>query len=196
MASALSSNQSRRSRDATAADRAQVQWLPAAYETVQVARRIHRGLNEVETLLHIGPDQLIALAYGKHSETSGLIVNLSGVGPIKIPVRVESLTPSPDHHDSAISLRWQAIRATRYFPIMEGDLKARPGEDGTTLLILEGRYRPPLGLFGLVFDRIIGRRVASATAACFVDRVADEIERDVGKEPADVQKTDEPDQVG
>jgi hypothetical protein len=61
---------------------------------------------------------------------------------------------------------------------MEGDLKARPGKDGTTLLLLEGRYRPPLGLLGLIFDQILGRRVASATAGRFVDRIANEIERD------------------
>jgi hypothetical protein len=61
---------------------------------------------------------------------------------------------------------------------MEGDLKALPGEDGTTLLVLEGRYRPPLGLLGLIFDQILGRRIASATAARFVDRIANEIERD------------------
>ena len=156
-----------------------VVWLPAQYETMRVTRTVRRGVAEVKMLLRVGPERVIALAYGNQSDTSGggVVIGLGSGGWMKIPVHVESLTPSPDHHDTVISLRWQATRATRYFPVMEGDLKAQPGNDDTTLLVLEGRYRPPLGLLGLIFDQILGRRIASTTAARFVERIAHEIEQ-------------------
>jgi hypothetical protein len=59
---------------------------------------------------------------------------------------------------------------------MDADLDVRPGGYGSSELELEGRYRPPLGLAGLVLDRLFGRFVASSTARTFLDLVADCIE--------------------
>jgi len=182
MVSQLGNNRNRASGDDGAgAQHAHVEWHRPEYESVHVVRTVRRSVADVETILRVGPERLIELAYGKKAGTHGVVVPLGRFDWLSVPVRVESLTPSPDHHGAAISIRWQARQGSKYFPVMEADLGASSGENGATELVLEGRYRPPLGFAGLMFDQILGHRVASATAAHFVDRIANEIERNAVK---------------
>lgn len=157
--------------------RSDVQWLPAAEERLRVTRKVDAPMAEVERVLRIAPERLIELAYDQPPEPDGLVISLRLVPSIawlRVPVRVESWTPA--HHGATIAIRWQATHLSRYFPVMDADLIASPGDGAGCQLILEGRYRPPLGLLGLLSDRLIGRFVAASTARRFVDRLSDRIQ--------------------
>lgn len=77
-------------------------------------------------------------------------------------------------HD-AMLIEWTA--GTRLFPDFHGTLRLRIATVESTLLALEGCYRPPLGRPGLLFDRLVGRRIARATMRELLERVALAMER-------------------
>ena len=77
-------------------------------------------------------------------------------------------------HD-ALAIEWHA--GTRLFPLFHGTLRLRIASVDSTRLTFEGAYRPPLGLVGLVFDRVLGRRIARATMRELLDRISAALER-------------------
>lgn len=159
--------------------RATVEWRPVELERLRVSRFIARSLADVERVLRVSPERALQLAYGKAVDTTGAVISLSpypSLPWLQVPVRVESSTPVGEHHGAVISVRWTATRMTHLFPIMEADLSVDPdGSDGCKL-VLDGRYRPPLGLLGLILDRLVGRWIASTTARSFLDRLGDCLE--------------------
>lgn len=86
----------------------------------------------------------------------------------------------PDEHEpgrahDALEIAWTA--GTQLFPDFHGTLRLRIASVEETLLTLEGTYVPPFGGFGLVFDRLIGRRIALATMGDLLRRLSDAMER-------------------
>jgi hypothetical protein len=86
----------------------------------------------------------------------------------------------PDEHDpgrvhDALEIDWAA--GTRFFPDFHGALRLRIDSVETTRLTLEGTYRAPFGAFGLVFDQLIGRRIARATLRDLLRRLGDAMEQ-------------------
>jgi len=77
-------------------------------------------------------------------------------------------------HD-AMMIEWHA--GTRLFPNFHGTLRLRIATIESTRLTFEGAYRPPLGTFGLVFDALLGRRIARATMRELLERIAAGLER-------------------
>jgi hypothetical protein len=76
-------------------------------------------------------------------------------------------------HDEIV-MRWFARSAL--LPDFVGTLRMRIVEGGTSL-IFDGRYLPPFGFFGALFDRLVGNRIAQATAHDLVRRVADALDQ-------------------
>jgi hypothetical protein len=62
-------------------------------------------------------------------------------------------------------IRWMP-EGTGIFPTFEGVLIVATSDDGANVssIELDGTYTPPFGSAGQVFDAIIGRRIAEATA--------------------------------
>jgi hypothetical protein len=77
-------------------------------------------------------------------------------------------------HD-AILVEWSA--GTRLLPDFHGTLRMRIETVDTTRVILEGAWRPPLGLLGRIFEVVAGRRIAIATMRDLLDRLAEAMER-------------------
>jgi hypothetical protein len=75
-------------------------------------------------------------------------------------------------HDQ-IRLRWLA--GSTLLPDFRGTLRFRIDRVGTRIM-LDGTYKPPLGPFGLVFDRLLGRWLARATLDDFARRIATYLE--------------------
>lgn len=94
--------------------------------------------------------------------------------PVKL---VFALHPDEDEagrvHD-ALMVEWRA--GTKLLPHFHGTLRLRIANVEATALRLEGAYRPPLGLFGRVFDRLLGRRIARATMAELLGRLTEAME--------------------
>jgi hypothetical protein len=156
------------------------EWSPAIHEHVRVSRRIDRPEAEVERMLRIEPDRLVRVAYGVDATAAATVISLPLFGSLdapRVPVRVEFLTPRPPRSAAIISLKWQATFLNRYFPVLEADIAVLHGPE-LAGLELNGTYLPPLGIAGLVFDRFVGRRIATAAAVGFVDALATAIELD------------------
>jgi len=147
------------------------EWFPAADERMRVTRPMSRSLAEVERALRVRPDEIVRLAYGAaRTHDAGADATLSPFRSqrwVHVSVRVEFRSPPPAHSGAVISLTWHANRRSKYFPVLTGDIFLHP-RNGGTLIELDGAYRPPLGLAGLVFDRVLGRRIATAAAVGFV----------------------------
>ena len=100
-------------------------------------------------------------------------------GAARAPVKmVFALHPDDQEsgrlHD-ALAIEWHA--GTRLFPLFHGTLRLRIASVESTRLTFEGAYRPPLGLFGSVFDAVLGRRIARATMSEMLERIAVALER-------------------
>jgi hypothetical protein len=95
-------------------------------------------------------------------------------GRFRRPVRLV-FALHPDDTDegrvhNAMLIEWTA--GTRLFPQFHGTLRLRIDTVESTLLTLEGSYRPPFGPAGLAFDRLLGRRIARSTMRELLERLA------------------------
>jgi hypothetical protein len=88
----------------------------------------------------------------------------------KVRISFGRLTDIADRgrpHDE-IRLHWLA--GTSMLPDFRGTLRFRIDGPGTRILI-DGAYRPPFGVFGSVFDRVLGRWIAERTLDDFARRI-------------------------
>jgi hypothetical protein len=159
--------------------RTTVEWRPLDVERLHVTRVIDRPYAAVERDLRIQPEQVLRAAYGQDGSATEAVISL-GVHPslawLRVPVRVESFSPTAGHH-GFISIRWTPTRMTRVLPTMDADVSAVPQTTDACELVVDGRYRPPLGFVGFVIDRLLGRWVAARTVATFVERLAEGLEQ-------------------
>jgi hypothetical protein len=58
------------------------------------------------------------------------------------------------------------------FPSFRGMLRIQPIDDDTCMLELEGKYVPPGGVAGALFDVLLGKRIARATLRNLVERLS------------------------
>lgn len=110
------------------------------------------------------------------SRRSGLYV--TPAPPLGERVRVaaattEDTTDSARKHD-ALLLAWRP-QTPGMFPDFQGVLTVRPHNGGASLR-LNGRYEPPFGALGKIFDTIAGRSIAAYTMRNFLGDLANEIE--------------------
>jgi len=83
------------------------------------------------------------------------------------------------------AIRWEASGpGGGLFPPLDADITLVRASDRTTLLVLAGVYRPPLGPLGVALDRAVLHRVAAATIRNFLERLATGISGPVGAAPA------------
>ena len=106
---------------------------------------------------------------GPSSEHQGLAID-KGV--------VATLSRSPQHRalEDRIGVTWQPDVEGEPFPRFDGALSLEAASPKASILTLEGRYEPPLGMAGKIFDAAFGHRVAEATARELLKEIADRIE--------------------
>lgn len=75
--------------------------------------------------------------------------------------------------NSAYAIAWQPV-APGPFPAFAGTIFVTPGDnaDDESILTLDGHYHPPLGVAGDVFDAIVGKHIAQASAADLLERIS------------------------
>lgn len=105
------------------------------------------------------------------------LVRVGPLGPVpglSKQVRVLFLDPVRREDSIRVALRWEATgTAGRMFPVLDADLTLTRGPDGTgTRLALAGAYRPPLDGPGVLLDRVMLHRAATATISNLLARVA------------------------
>jgi hypothetical protein len=99
------------------------------------------------------------------------ILDGSAPGPIRKTALVDIGIPGPLTGPVVVEVDWQSDSLSTLFPVFAGQLRIT-----TSILVLDGRYAPPLGRLGLLIDRHILHVVARRTAAAFLSRLAAHIE--------------------
>ena len=120
-------------------------------------------------------DGLAAASSASFDQEHTLLVR-AGVAGVTKAVSMVTLPPHLRGDVTVIPIRWVATGVLgELFPSLEANLEVGPTEDGRTLLVLVGSYRPPLGRVGVKLDHLVMHNVGSATIRGFLSRVADQI---------------------
>ena len=121
------------------------------------------------------------------------ITGLARVGPrgdvrgISKLVRVYARDVLTYDHKAVLTLRWEATGpGGALFPTLDADITLTPAGPDTSLLTLDGAYRPPLAALGASLDRTILNRVATPTGRSLLSQIAESISA-AGPQPADSQ---------
>lgn len=120
----------------------------------------------------------------RRDQTSGtfsLTVDISKVGlPGKVQarhdVRMRYKIAKGANLQDEIILTWDPD--DRFVPKFAGALSGKRLESGESRLTLGGQYNAPFGPMGAVFDVILGRRIAAATASALLQDMKRFIELD------------------
>jgi len=75
-----------------------------------------------------------------------------------------------DDGSRVLPLWWEAAEQPHLFPTFVGGLEVRTLDDGAELR-LQGHYRPPLGMAGILVNRTILNRAATASLETLLDRL-------------------------
>ncbi len=127
-----------------------------------------------------------AAEFFRQAEVSGIEVHVPlrdfvvGLrGRVRRPVKL-FFAHHPDEtedgrvHD-ALMVEWSA--GTRLLPDFHGTVRLRIETVDTTRIRLEGAWIVPFGLLGLVFNVVVGRRIAKSMMRDLLDRLGDALER-------------------
>jgi hypothetical protein len=143
---------------------------------------VHAPLASANTLLQAffaahsapnGPNARIVLHAGDVAQSA--IVSLDPAH------RPEDMTPR-------YSVHWEAEGGGPY-PVFDGELTIGSDEDYNAFwLVLDGAYLPPGGVAGQVFDAVIGRRIATASARGLLSEIRSEIEALFGAQESAKQR--------
>jgi hypothetical protein len=85
----------------------------------------------------------------------------------------EDLTELGRAHEE-IAFSWNA--GTHWLPNFHGTLRVRIAPHVRAELFVEGWYAPPFGLFGMLFDRVLGHKLAQKTVESLLDQIAERME--------------------
>lgn len=85
----------------------------------------------------------------------------------------------------AYAIGWQPVAAGP-FPAFAGTIFITENEfeSNGSIVTLDGHYHPPMGVAGDVFDAIIGRHIAQASATDLLERITTYIDRSATPAPA------------
>jgi hypothetical protein len=91
-----------------------------------------------------------------------------------IEIRVVGVEEGTMHRSPAtkILVEWHALKNQKLFPTMTATLSLYPLSGTETQLDFEGRYQPPLGVVGDIFDGLAGHRLAEAAVLELVREIA------------------------
>ena len=91
-------------------------------------------------------------------------------------VRMQYAVRKDAQHGEVIALSWDPD--DRFMPTFEGELHGEQRPPGGSKLVLAGSYNAPMGPVGAVFDALLGKRIAAATAATLLHDVKQFVESD------------------
>jgi hypothetical protein len=116
------------------------------------------------------------------------ITGLARVGALGLTkvVRVQVSELAETDGSVGLAIRWEATGpGGGLFPALDADLRLLPASDHSTLLVLSGVYRPPLGSLGAALDHAALHGVAAATIRNFLDCLATHITGQAGAAETD-----------
>lgn len=139
---------------------------------VEYSTTVETTLAEVEKRLDRVRASLEDWADTAYRDGEGLIAK---VGPSSAVTRkIHLVIGVAEIHAGGLvfPVQWTVNGASMLFPSLEADLWLTKVGFDKTRLTLKGNYRPPLGTLGRIADRALLGRVAEATVADWMDRLA------------------------
>jgi hypothetical protein len=126
---------------------------------------------------HLAQGYLAEMVGSKVASPAPLALTLSlpGAELVKEVTVTYGAAVDPMHFDQPWTVHWKPNAGP--YPEFDGELTVRADETySSSLLELQGSYRPPGGIAGAAFDAAVGNRIASATAQALLDRLGREME--------------------
>jgi len=133
----------------------------------------------VREILASEPGRVLACRRVRHDARRFPVeLRVEGGSGLAVHQTVTFSIAGPDQSAEAFAIGWVPVAHTRLLPAFRGTLTVTPeGERGARLEI-KGTYRPPLGLFGMFGDGLIGHRAARRSLEALLSdltiRLADE----------------------
>lgn len=147
---------------------------------VVASRTVEAPFSDVERAVRVCLAQLVEAAFPSTEQSRyDLVADVSmrhWSRHTRVPVAFEVESARHGRSGQIAHLRWRARRHPKLFPVMEADLVLRPSSGKGSELVLEGAYRAPFRLLGLLGDLLIGRLVARSTAEAFIDGLSGALE--------------------
>lgn len=146
---------------------------------VEYSREVDASLAQVEKSLdrlRSNAEEWADIAYREGEQLR------ARVGPSETIAREVKLTIGiAEIHASGLvyPIHWTASGAGLLFPELDADLILSKTGSHSTNLTLRGTYQPPLGVLGRLADRVVLGRVADATVADWMERLADALSVEV-----------------
>lgn len=104
-----------------------------------------------------------------------LTLSLPGAELVKEVIVTYDAAVDPMHFDQPWHIHWKPKAGP--YPEFDGELTVRADETyASCRLELKGSYRPPGSAAGAAFDRVVGNRIAQATAQGLLERIGAELE--------------------
>lgn len=93
---------------------------------------------------------------------------------VRLRVAVHEDPSDTVRRHEALRISWWS--ESRWLPSLSGTLRFRLASYAETQLLFDGTYTPPFGLVGMIFDKLIGNRVAAATGNELLSRLGSALE--------------------
>jgi len=135
---------------------------------------------------HYLRESLERIAQSHAEKTIALHVPLGGIagGGSASKNVIATYAPGFDsmHFDQPWKIHWTPEGGGPY-PDFDGELTVRADEDyPTSILELTGKYRPPMGVAGAIFDAMAGSQIAKLTAQELLKNIGDKMEEQYNAE--------------
>lgn len=139
---------------------------------VEYSNQVEASLSQVEKSLDRVRANLEEWADIAYREGEQLRARVGPSASIAREVKLEIGLAEIHRTGLVYPVRWTASGAGLLFPELDADLILSKAGSDVTYLTLRGTYQPPLGPIGRLADRAVLGRVADATVADWMERLA------------------------
>lgn len=140
---------------------------------VEYSTRVDAGLSQVEKSLDRIRADLEEFADIAYREGEQLRARVGPSAAIAREVKLDIGLAEIHRSGLVYPVKWTASGAGLLFPELSADLILSQAGSAVTNLTLRGTYQPPLGPVGRLADRVVLGRVADATIADWMERLAE-----------------------
>lgn len=140
---------------------------------VEYSTRVDAGLSQVEKSLDRIRADLEEFADIAYREGEQLRARVGPSAAIAREVKLDIGLAEIHRSGLVYPVQWTASGAGLLFPELSADLILSQAGSAVTNLTLRGTYQPPLGPVGRLADRVVLGRVADATIADWMERLAE-----------------------
>lgn len=139
---------------------------------VEYSTRVEATLSDVEKSLDRLRSSLEEWADIAYREGEQLRARVGPSASIAREVKLEIGGAEIHRSGLVYPIQWTASGAGLLFPELSADLILSKAGSNVTCLTVRGTYQPPLGPLGRLADRVVLGRVAEATIADWMERLA------------------------